>query len=127
MARLTGCHYTGEELLNWSLSPKIKQECKSYHLTFLSVIISISCSAFSNEWICSDHILFLSFRGPFVTAMGKSWCPDHFICANPRCGNKLVDIGFVEEGGFLYCEKDYELYFAPKCAKCDSAIVGVCI
>lgn len=66
-------------------------------------------------------------RGPFVTAMGKSWCPDHFICANPRCGNKLVDMGFVEEGGFLYCEKDYELYFAPKCGKCDSAIVGECV
>ncbi|KAH3867779.1 hypothetical protein DPMN_030916, partial [Dreissena polymorpha] len=66
-------------------------------------------------------------RGPFVTAMGKSWCPDHFICANPRCGNKLVDMGFVEEGGFLYCEKDYELYFAPHCFKCDAAIIGECV
>ncbi|XP_052764168.1 PDZ and LIM domain protein Zasp-like isoform X2 [Mya arenaria] len=66
-------------------------------------------------------------RGPFVTAMGKSWCPDHFICANPRCGNKLMNMGFVEEGGFIYCEKDYELYFAPHCAKCDAAIVGECV
>jgi len=66
-----------------------------------------------------------SCRGPFVTAMGKSWCPDHFICANPRCGNKLMNMGFVEEGGFLYCEKDYELYFAPHCFKCDAAIIGV--
>ena len=57
--------------------------------------------------------------------MGKSWCPDHFVCANPRCGVKLVDIGFIEEGGFLYCEKDYEQYFAPHCAKCEKAIVGV--
>ena len=60
-----------------------------------------------------------------MTAMGNSWCPNHFICANPRCGNKLVNMGFVEEGGFLYCEKDYELYFAPKCSKCDQSIVGV--
>lgn len=67
------------------------------------------------------------YRGPFVVAMGKTWCPDHFICANPRCGQKLIDIGFVEENGFLYCEKDYELYFAPHCAKCEAAIVGVCI
>lgn len=66
-------------------------------------------------------------RGPFVVAMGKTWCPDHFICANPRCGRKLVDIGFVEESGFLYCEKDYELYFAPHCAKCEAAIVGECV
>jgi hypothetical protein len=67
----------------------------------------------------------LFYRGPFVVAMGKSWCPDHFICANPRCGEKLIDIGFVEENGFLYCEKDYELYFAPHCAKCEAAIIGV--
>ncbi|KAL3875725.1 hypothetical protein ACJMK2_033648 [Sinanodonta woodiana] len=66
-------------------------------------------------------------RGPFVMAMGKSWCPDHFVCQNPRCGIRLIEIGFVEEGGNLYCEKDYELYFAPHCAKCDKAIVGECV
>jgi hypothetical protein len=65
------------------------------------------------------------YRGPFVVALGKTWCPDHFVCANPRCGTKLLDIGFVEEGGFLYCEKDYELHFAPHCAICGNAIVGV--
>ncbi|XP_071131214.1 PDZ and LIM domain protein 7-like isoform X24 [Mytilus edulis] len=69
----------------------------------------------------------MNIRGPFVVALGKTWCPDHFVCANPRCGTKLLDIGFVEEGGFLYCEKDYELYFAPKCAVCGSAIVGECV
>ncbi|CAI9726157.1 and LIM domain 7-like isoform X3 [Octopus vulgaris] len=66
-------------------------------------------------------------RGPFVLAMGKSWCPAHFVCANPNCGVKLFDIGFVEEGGFLYCEKDYELYFAPHCHKCNQVIIGECV
>ncbi|GAB1607273.1 PDZ and LIM domain protein Zasp-like isoform X2 [Argonauta hians] len=66
-------------------------------------------------------------RGPFVLAMGKSWCPAHFVCANPSCGVKLFDIGFVEEGGFLYCEKDYELYFAPHCHKCNQVIIGECV
>jgi len=66
-------------------------------------------------------------RGPFVLAMSKSWCPDHFVCANPNCGVKLFDIGFVEEGGFLYCEKDYEQFFAPHCAKCQGVIVGECV
>ena len=64
-------------------------------------------------------------RGPFVTALGKCWCPDHFICANPQCGTKLIDIGFVEEGSCLYCERDYEKYMAPHCNKCSSAIMGV--
>ncbi|XP_021348699.1 PDZ and LIM domain protein 7-like isoform X2 [Mizuhopecten yessoensis] len=68
-----------------------------------------------------------TIRGPFVVAMHKTWCPDHFVCAQPRCGVKLLDIGFVEEGGFLYCEKDYETYFAPKCSVCSQAIVGECV
>jgi len=66
-------------------------------------------------------------RGPFVLAMSKSWCPEHFVCANPNCGVKLFDIGFVEEGGHLYCEKDYEQYFAPHCSKCSGVIIGECV
>ncbi|XP_076444016.1 PDZ and LIM domain protein 5-like isoform X3 [Babylonia areolata] len=66
-------------------------------------------------------------RGPFVTAMGNCWCPDHFVCANPQCGVKLIDIGFVEEGGNLYCERDYERYLAPHCKKCNTTILGECV
>ncbi|KAK7507203.1 hypothetical protein BaRGS_00001138 [Batillaria attramentaria] len=66
-------------------------------------------------------------RGPFVTALGNCWCPDHFVCANPQCGTKLIDIGFVEDGGHLYCEKDYERYLAPHCKKCNGAIIGECV
>ncbi|BFZ02941.1 hypothetical protein BsWGS_05980 [Bradybaena similaris] len=66
-------------------------------------------------------------RGPFVTALGKCWCPDHFVCANPQCGIKLLDIGFVEEGGHLYCERDYAIHFAPRCDKCGQAVIGECV
>ncbi|XP_076458711.1 PDZ and LIM domain protein 7-like isoform X2 [Babylonia areolata] len=69
----------------------------------------------------------IAIRGPFVTALGSCWCPDHFICANPQCGVKLIDIGFVEEGGYLYCERDYEKYMAPHCNKCNGAIIGECV
>lgn len=69
----------------------------------------------------------MPIRGPFVTALGKCWCPDHFVCANPQCGTKLLDIGFVEEGGFLYCERDYAQHFAPHCDKCGQAIIGECV
>lgn len=64
-------------------------------------------------------------RGPFISAVGKIWCPNHFTCAS--CGCNLEEVGFVEENGNLYCERDFEAYFAPKCAKCRRAIVGVCI
>lgn len=68
---------------------------------------------------------FQVIRGPFISAVGKIWCPNHFICANPSCGANLHDIGFVEENGKLYCEKDYEK-FAPKCYKCQNSILGEC-
>lgn len=39
------------------------------------------------------------FRGPFITALGKTWCPNHFSCAQASCGKSLQDCGFVEEQG----------------------------
>uniref|UniRef100_A0A8W8LVT8 PDZ and LIM domain protein Zasp n=1 Tax=Magallana gigas TaxID=29159 RepID=A0A8W8LVT8_MAGGI len=85
----------------------------------------IQCQESQEFPVCSSCSI--SIRGPFVVALGKTWCPDHFVCQNPRCGQKLLDIGFVEEGGFLYCEKDYEQYFAPTCTKCGKPIVGECV
>ena len=60
-----------------------------------------------------------------MLALDKSWCPGCFNCANPNCRCPLIDVGFVEEGGQLYCEKDYEQFMAPRCAKCGQPIVGV--
>lgn len=67
-----------------------------------------------------------TIRGPFVSAVGKIWCPEHFVCAQPNCGINLEKVGFVEESGKLYCEKDFERYFAPKCSKCTKPITGEC-
>lgn len=67
----------------------------------------------------------LFFRGPFIVALGKTWCPEHFNCANGQCRRSLQDIGFVEEQGQLYCETCFEQYLAPICAKCSSRVKGV--
>lgn len=61
-------------------------------------------------------------RGPFVTALGRTWCPAHFLCVNPSCKRELVDIGFVEEKGDLYCEYCFEQFLAPPCSKCNGKI-----
>ncbi|XP_076318215.1 PDZ and LIM domain protein 5-like isoform X7 [Tachypleus tridentatus] len=66
-------------------------------------------------------------RGPFVTALGKTWCPEHFHCSNAQCHRQLQDVGFVEEQGQLYCESCYEAYLAPACAKCGNRIKGDCL
>ncbi|XP_030026697.2 PDZ and LIM domain protein Zasp isoform X3 [Manduca sexta] len=66
-------------------------------------------------------------RGPFITALGRIWCPEHFICVNATCRRALQDIGFVEENGQLYCEFCFEQYIAPSCDKCHAKIKGDCL
>ncbi|XP_032868554.1 LIM domain-binding protein 3 isoform X3 [Amblyraja radiata] len=61
-------------------------------------------------------------RGPFLVALGRSWHPEEFNCT--YCKVSLVDTGFVEEQNNIYCEKCYEQFFAPNCAKCNAKIMG---
>uniref|UniRef100_H2YS35 LIM zinc-binding domain-containing protein n=1 Tax=Ciona savignyi TaxID=51511 RepID=H2YS35_CIOSA len=63
-------------------------------------------------------------RGPYLTAQGKNWHPDEFVCASPNCGRPLQNVGFIEEKGQRYCSDCYEKYFAHSCAKCHKKIVG---
>ncbi|CAF2831953.1 unnamed protein product [Rotaria sp. Silwood2] len=71
-------------------------------------------------YACGIHI-----RGPFISAIDRCYCVDHFTCS--KCLINLMDCGFVEENGKLYCEHDFEQYFAPLCAKCDQKILKECI
>ncbi|XP_017790314.1 PREDICTED: uncharacterized protein LOC108572555 isoform X2 [Habropoda laboriosa] len=71
---------------------------------------------------CNSYV-----RGPFITALGQIWCPDHFVCVNTQCRRPLQDIGFVEEKGQLYCEYCFERFIAPTCSKCNSKIKGDCL
>ncbi|KAM9734575.1 PDZ and LIM domain protein 5b isoform 3-T4 [Menidia menidia] len=66
---------------------------------------------------CSNVI-----RGPFLVAMGMSWHPEEFNCAH--CHSSLADRGFVEEKDQVYCERCYEQFFAPTCARCQEKILG---
>ncbi|XP_028982396.1 PDZ and LIM domain protein Zasp [Diachasma alloeum] len=66
-------------------------------------------------------------RGPFITALGQIWCPEHFVCVNSQCRRHLQDIGFVEEKGQLYCEYCFERFIAPSCNKCNNKIKGDCL
>ncbi|VVC92872.1 unnamed protein product [Leptidea sinapis] len=68
-----------------------------------------------------------NIRGPFITALGRIWCPEHFVCVNATCRRPLQDIGFVEENGQLYCEYCFEQYIAPSCDKCHAKIKGDCL
>ncbi|KAM8829035.1 PDZ and LIM domain protein 5b isoform 2-T2 [Spinachia spinachia] len=61
-------------------------------------------------------------RGPFLVAMGMSWHPEEFNCAH--CHSSLAEHGFVEERGQVYCERCYEQFFAPTCARCHQKVLG---
>ncbi|XP_068967528.1 PDZ and LIM domain protein Zasp isoform X3 [Bombus flavifrons] len=71
---------------------------------------------------CNSYV-----RGPFITALGQIWCPDHFVCVNSQCRRPLQDIGFVEEKGQLYCEYCFERFIAPSCNRCNNKIKGDCL
>ncbi|XP_033193305.1 PDZ and LIM domain protein Zasp isoform X7 [Bombus vosnesenskii] len=71
---------------------------------------------------CNSYV-----RGPFITALGQIWCPDHFVCVNTQCRRPLQDIGFVEEKGQLYCEYCFERFIAPSCNRCNNKIKGDCL
>ncbi|NXX24957.1 LPXN protein, partial [Nicator chloris] len=53
--------------------------------------------------------------GKVLTALGKTWHPEHFTCA--RCGWELDKGPFFEQGGWAFCE-DYHQAFSPRCAYC---------
>jgi len=58
-----------------------------------------------------------------VTALGKTWHPEHFNCAH--CRQELGSKNFYEREGKPYCEDDYHKLYSPRCAYCNSAILDV--
>ena len=62
-------------------------------------------------------------RGPFATAMGHSWHPEHFVCTS--CHKQLQNTMFVFEEESIFCESCYEKKFAKTCHSCRRPVVGV--
>ena len=59
--------------------------------------------------------------GNYIRAFRKYWHPEHFVCAHchePIGGN------FFAHQGKPYCERDYRLLFAEKCARCGAVLTG---
>ncbi|KAJ8043973.1 Paxillin [Holothuria leucospilota] len=63
--------------------------------------------------------------GQIVTALGKTWHPEHFVCA--ECNMELGSENFFERDDKAYCEKDYHHLFSPRCSYCSGPILGTCI
>ncbi|RZC32829.1 paxillin, partial [Asbolus verrucosus] len=61
--------------------------------------------------------------GQVITALGKTWHPEHFTCAH--CTQELGTRNFFERDGKPYCEPDYHNLFSPRCAYCNGPILDV--
>nr|Q8VI36.1 RecName: Full=Paxillin [Mus musculus]AAL71910.1 paxillin beta [Mus musculus] len=59
--------------------------------------------------------------GQVVTAMGKTWHPEHFVCTH--CQEEIGSRNFFERDGQPYCEKDYHSLFSPRCYYCNGPIL----
>jgi hypothetical protein len=58
----------------------------------------------------------------YITALGASWHPEHFLCAG--CGRPLVEREFQVVEGKPYHNACYLAYQAPRCAYCGQPISG---
>jgi len=58
-----------------------------------------------------------------VTAVGKTWHPEHFVCVH--CGEALSSCNYFERDLEPYCERDYYRLFSPKCETCAGPVLDV--
>ncbi|KAG0196818.1 hypothetical protein BGX28_009704 [Mortierella sp. GBA30] len=63
--------------------------------------------------------------GMMITAMGKRWHSDHFVCT--VCNLNLEHVQFFQKDGLPYCHLDYHEKFSPKCGHCNTAIENECL
>ncbi|KAG5896459.1 hypothetical protein JTB14_002600 [Gonioctena quinquepunctata] len=63
--------------------------------------------------------------GQVITALGKTWHPEHFTCAH--CSQELGTRNFFEREAKPYCEPDYHNLFSPRCAYCNGPILDKCV
>ncbi|KAM4698600.1 transforming growth factor beta-1-induced transcript 1 protein [Rhinophrynus dorsalis] len=55
-----------------------------------------------------------------VTALGRTWHPEHFCCK--ICRKQIGEEGFHEKDGAQYCADDYFRLFGAACAGCSQAV-----
>ena len=60
-----------------------------------------------------------------ITALGKIWHPEHFVCGH--CNEQLGTQNFFERDEMPFCERDYHMLFSPQCAHCNGPILDVSI
>ena len=55
-----------------------------------------------------------------VTALGKFYCVDHFVCA--KCEKPFLGAQYYERAGLAYCAQHYHQLYGELCYHCDGVI-----
>lgn len=63
-----------------------------------------------------------AIHGVYITALGTTWHPEHFLCA--VCHRPIGTCGFYEREGKPYHAECYHQWVAPRCAYCGKPLVG---
>lgn len=58
--------------------------------------------------------------GHYTTALGESWHPDHFVCA--QCRKPFAGKSFYEREHKAYCENCFHGRFSPRCQICGATM-----
>jgi hypothetical protein len=61
-------------------------------------------------------------KGQYISALGKSWHPEHFVCTT--CKAPFEGSQFRKHDDRPYCEEHFSQLFATPCAKCGLNISG---
>ncbi|KAF2879450.1 hypothetical protein ILUMI_26730, partial [Ignelater luminosus] len=61
-----------------------------------------------------------SVEGRILTALGRTYHPEHFTCA--KCKEPIKDSKFQQHDGEPYCEADYTKLFLKNCYACKQPI-----
>ena len=56
-----------------------------------------------------------------MRALDKTWHPEHFFCT--LCGKHFGPEGFHEKDSKAFCRECYYEKYAPRCKRCDRAIM----
>jgi len=100
-----------------------KDELNSLLSNLQSQMRTVDDGNMASKGIC--HYCKNPILGEVITAMGRVYHVDHFICTN--CHVALGTRNFYEIEGHSQCENCYRALSCPRCAQCDKPVTDRCI
>ncbi|CAF0900674.1 unnamed protein product [Adineta ricciae] len=76
----------------------------------------------TSDNVCANCKQSFAINEQIINAAGQIWHTQCFVCA--QCFQPFENGLYFEHDGRKYCERDFQMLFAPCCAECAHPIVG---